>query len=314
MHKQKEWASFRITTLLYFIIILLSLNFYFVHTSFETMQNNTKVMHKTGWLEGTLAYSSEQNSKQTSQRIDKALQDISFWAEQNKDSEFYTGGQTLAKDVLELSSCIEKDSISCGKIAKNLDSIVKNIVYPKQDKLINMIYLSFALSIFFILYLIYFIRLYIHQQIKKHAIYDLETKLFNKKYFLAELKAICPRSVRHKFPLSILSISIVDFDKKDNTYDKKTKKDILKAFGDLIVSLTRISDVACRYEENSFYIILPFTEEKGALILEEHIREVLEKHDFMATPELKFKFATTQFNDEETPEAFVKRTQNLLSS
>jgi hypothetical protein len=48
------------------------------------------------------------------------------------------------------------------------------------------------------------------------------------------------------------------------------------------------------------------------LILERRVREVFEKHDFMATPELKFKFSTTHFNDEETPESFVTRTETLL--
>lgn len=313
MHNQKkEWVPFRITILLYFIIILLSFIFYFTQTSFETMQNNTKVMHKIGWLEGTLAYSSKQSSKQASQRIDKALQDISYWAEQNKNSEFYTGGQTLSKDILELSSCLKKHSISCSGMAKNLNDVIKNIVQSTQRKLINLSYLFFALTMFFILYLIYFTRLYIQHQIKKHAIYDHKTKLFNKKYFLAQLKTSCARSVRNKYPLSMLSILIDDFGKGSKRYDEKTKEHILGMLGGLITSLTRTSDVACRYDEDHFSILLPDTEEENALILERRVREVFEKHDFMAKPELKFKFSTVPFNYEETPEAFVTRTENLL--
>jgi diguanylate cyclase (GGDEF)-like protein len=291
MHKQKEWASFRITALLYFIIILLSFNFYFVQTSFETMQNNTNIMHKTGWLEGTLAYSSEQNSKQTNQRIDKALQEISSWTEQNSDSEFYTGGQTLTKDISELSSCIKNHSVSCSKIAKNLDNIIGNIVYPKQNKLINMIYLSFALTIFLILYY-----------------------LFNKKYFLAQLETSCARSVRYNYPLSMLSITIDIFEEGSDKYDKQTKIHILEMLGGLIISLTRTSDTASRYDKNHFLILLPDTEEENALILERRIRETLEKHDFMTGSELKFKFSTTHFNNKETPAECIARAESLLDN
>ena len=139
-----------------------------------------------------------------------------------------------------------------------------------------------------ILLVIYLVRAYIHQQMKKHAIHDHETKLFNKKYFCAELKTSCARAERNDSPLSILSISIDDFGKGSKVYSKHTKDNILKMLGELITSLTRTSDVACRYDENHFSILLPDTPEENALILEGRIREAFEKHDFHATPNLNF--------------------------
>ncbi len=315
---KKEWTPYRITTLLYFIIFLLSLNFYFIYTSFSTMQNDTKVMHKTGWLRGTLEQLPADPSGQLLKRIDKTLQEISPWVTQNKDSEFYTGGETLSKDYSELTSCwnsykettADKQSITCIDTVKNLDTVIEHIVQPKQRKLINMLYLSLAITMFIILYLIYFIRLYIQQQMKKHAIHDHETKLFNKKYFLSQVKTSCARSARYKHPLSMLSISIDDLEKGNEKYDQTTKEHALKIFGGLITSLTRMSDIAARYDENHFSILLPETEEENALILEKRVREALEKHDVMA--DLKFKFSTTHFEEKESPEAFITRAQNLL--
>jgi len=290
------------------------------------MQNDTNIMHKTGWLRGTLEQLSndpsqksnnEKSNTQLTTRIDNTLKKISSWVTQNSHSEFYTGGQTLSKDLSQLASCWERhkatsQNIQCADEAKNFDIVAEHIVQPKQNKAINMLYLTLAIIMFIILYLIYFIRLYIHQQMKKHAIHDHETKLFNKKYFLSQLKTSCARSVRYKYPLSMLSISIDDFGKGSKIYDKKTKEHILKMLGGLITSLTRTSDTACRYDEDHFSILLPDTEEENALILERRVREVFEKHDFMATPEPKFKFSTTHFNDEETPEAFVTRAESLL--
>ena len=218
MNTNKAWASFNIVGFLYVIVLLLGLNFYFIHTAFSTLQ--------------------------------------------------------------------------------------------VEIPLINIIYILSALSVLFALYSIYFVRLYIHKQMKKHAIHDHETKLFNKKYFLSELKTSCARAARHNYPLSMLSIVINNFETAN--YDKKTKEHILKVLGGLVTSLTRTSDVACRYDEDHISILLTDTEEDNALFLEGRIREALEKHDFDVNPKLDFRFATTHFNTEETAQTFVSRTQDLL--
>jgi diguanylate cyclase (GGDEF)-like protein len=162
------------------------------------------------------------------------------------------------------------------------------------------------------LLMIYLVRAYIRQQMKKHAIYDHETKLFNKKYFCAELKTSCARAVRNNAPLSLLTISIDDFGKESKQYGQKLQAYILKTFGGLITSVIRESDVACRYDENHFSILLPDTSEDNALVLEKRVRETLEKHDFGVIPELNFKFATAHLNYKESSEAFRGRTEGLL--
>ena len=332
MKMQKEWSAFRLTLLLYSIVLIIPLTFYFLHTSFNTAQDDTKVIRQIGWLEGvseSLAITpSHQFNQQMVKNIDDTLQKISVWVTQNNDSEFYIGGQTLSKDLSDVSLCwnaykqkvsqhtnpsgINKHSSKCIDTVKNLTIIIENMVYLKQDKLINMFYWNLAVAMFLSLLMIYMVRSYIHMQMKKHAIYDLETKLFNKKYFLSQLKTSCARSVRYKYPLSMLSISIDDFGKGTKRYDEKTKEHILKMLGGLITSLSRTSDTACRYNEDHFYILLSDTKEENALILESRVREIFEKHDFMAAPKLKFKFSTVPFNYEETPEAFVTRTESLL--
>ena len=190
--------------------------------------------------------------------------------------------------------------------------IIEKMVYLKQKEIINVFYLSLTLTTIFALLMIYLMRVYIHQQMKKHAIHDHETKLFNKKYFCAELKTSCARAVRNDSPLSMLSISIDGFEKGSKRYDTKTREHILGMLGGLITSLTRTSDVACRYDENLFSILLPDTKEENALVLEGRICEAFKKHDFGVTPELYFKFATTHLNHKEEAETFLSRTEGLL--
>ena len=77
----KEWSSFRITLLLYILVLILPLSFYFVYSSFKTIQNDTKIVHQTGWVGGAIEYlalnPTSQNPQQMITHIDSALQDIS---------------------------------------------------------------------------------------------------------------------------------------------------------------------------------------------------------------------------------------------
>jgi len=328
MKIQNEWSSFRLTLLLYSIIFIIPLTFYFVYTSFNDMEDDTKVVYQIGWINGLskslTVVPSYQFDQQVTKDIDDKLQNISIWVTKNRNSEFYLGGQTLSKDYSDVTACWTeyKQNLSqsntptintrCSDLIRNLTVIIENMVNLKQNKLINMFYWNLAIAMLLSLLLIYMVRTYIHIQMKKHAIYDLETKLFNKKFLLSELRGICPRSVRHKFPLSVLSFSIINFDEMDSGYNKKTRQRVFNIFGEIILSVTRVSDIACRYDESHFYIILPFTEEKNALILEGRVREILETHDFETIPEPKFKFATLQFNGVETTEAFITRIEDQL--
>ncbi len=330
---QKEWSSFRITLILYLVVLALPFSFYFVYSSFKTMQHDTQIVRQSSWVTGAIEHlavdPANQNNPQMIERVDKTLHKISLWVTQNNASDLYIGAQTLSKDFSQVESCwtsykknllqhntaqIKQQNLQCYALADNMAIIVEKMVYLKQNKIINIFYLSLAIATIFSLLMIYLIRTYIHIQMKKHAIHDHDTKLFNKKYFLSQLETSCARSVRYKYPLSILSISIDDFGKESEIYDKKTRTHILKMLGGLIISLTRTSDIASRYDENHFLILLPDTEEENALILERRIRETLEEHDFMVESKLKFNFSTTHFNHEETPAGCIARAEALLKN
>jgi len=325
----KEWSSFRITLLLYILVLILPLSFYFVYSSFKTIQNDTKIVHQTAWTGGAienLALAPKNpNTQQTIMHIESTIQDISTWVMQNDKSNLYIGAESLSQDFAHVETCwgdykqmlsqqntaaIKDSSLQCWEHADHFATVAEKMVYLKQNKMINLFYFALAVAMILTLLIIYMVRLYIHQQMKKHAIYDHETNLFNKKYFLSELKTSCARSARHNYPLSMLSILIDNFG--TGSYDKKTKEHILKVLGGMVTSLTRTSDVACRYDEDQFSILLTDTEEENALFLEGRIREALEKHDFDVSPALNFKFSTIHFDTNETSETFVSRTQDLL--
>ena len=231
----KEWSSFRITLLLYILVLLLPLSFYFVYTSFKTIQSDTRNVHQTAWITGAfesvrLAANKKDREHKITQ-IDTALTDISHWVEKNNRSDLYIGFKSLSEDYTQVNRCwnnykevisaqqsMESDkALQCRENANYLAIIVEKMVYLKQKKMINLFYISLTVAMLLVLLVIYLVRIYIHRQMKNHAIHDHHSRLFNKKYFMAELKASSSRSARHNFPLSILRVSIHDIEKENKT-------------------------------------------------------------------------------------------------
>lgn len=312
---QKEWSSYRITLLLYFVVLLLPFSFYFIYTSFQTMQKDTTIVRQSSWIPGAMEHLQTNDQPQQVEAIDRSFNSISLWTQQNNKSDLYIGRTTLVKDLKEVTDCWtalkEQGNVQCYEVSNNLAIVIEKMVYLKQKKIINIFYMSLAVGMILTLLTIYLVRTYIHIQMKKHAIHDHETHLFNKKYFLSELHSTFSRSIRHKNPLSLLFVSLNDFTEK--TYDKKTKINIMKQLGEIFTTVTRISDIPCRYDENHFAVLLPLTDKEHALILEDRLREALEEHDFKVSPEIDFSFATTQADPEESEETFIGRTQKELS-
>lgn len=308
---QKEWSSFRITLLLYIAVLLLPFSFYFVYTSFETMQQDTKIVRKTSWLAGAIG----KNDAKTVQNIDKSLQDIALWTDNNNDTSLYIGANTLSEDFEKVRTCWtnnKKDlavvSSKCYTLSKSMALNIEKMVYLRQDKIINMFYISLTFGMIFILLIIYLIRTYIRIQMQKNAIIDVETTLFNKKYFLSSLKSMYARAVRHQYPLSTLKVELEGFEEGGVHYDSKNKADTLMAFGTLLHSLVRDGDLPARYDENHFIILLPFTNEDNAHHFEKRIREALMQDDCMISENIKMNFTIKELDKEESSEAFLHRT------
>lgn len=315
---QKEWSSLRITLLLYLAILLLPFSFYFVYTSFETIQQDTKTVRQSSWLAGAIGHTTHKNDLKTIDDIDKTLQSLSIWTAKNNDTQLYIGTNTLSEDFSKVKSCWMKNkndltvaSTQCYTLSESMALNIEKMVYLQQKKIINIFYISLTLGMTFILLTIYLVRTYIYIQMKKHAIRDHETHLFNQKYFLSELHSTFSRSIRHENPLSLLFVSLNGFTEK--TYDKKTKRNLMKELGEMFTSVTRNSDISCRYDENHFAVLLPLTDREHALILEGRLREALEKHDFKVDPEIDFSFATTQADVEESEETFINRAKKNLT-
>ncbi len=311
----KEWSAFRITLVLYLVILLLPLSFYVVSNAFATMQTDTKVLRTSSRLPGSILVA---DTIVSSADIDHMIKEISPWVQAHKHSEYYIGGTSLVQDFATVKDCWAKvraqtvAAQSCYEDVDHFANIVEKMVYLQQKKITNLFYISLSIAMILTLLTVYLVRIYIRQQIRKHAIHDHETGLYNQKYCLAELKSTCARSVRYDYPLSLLSISIANL--FENAYEEKERQRILKSVGGLLTALTRESDVVCRYSKQHILILLPFTEKENSEQLIDRIQTTLNAHDFMVDPKPEFRFSITKYTRSESADECIRRAETLLET
>ncbi|MBK9323923.1 MAG: diguanylate cyclase [Bdellovibrionaceae bacterium] len=107
-------------------------------------------------------------------------------------------------------------------------------------------------------------------------IQDFTTELFNQKYYAEKLNEEWERARRTKMPVSVLKISIDDFFEIEQTLGTNVRDSILKTVGDFVRKTIRANDIACRTQMNELAVILPQSSRKGAALLGERLRRIVE--------------------------------------
>ncbi|HEO99239.1 MAG: diguanylate cyclase [Campylobacterales bacterium] len=328
---QKEWPSYRITAVLYAIVLLMPVGFYFVHQAFQALQQDTKAIRQSSWLAGGIGHHYlDPTTRQISEKeIENALHDLSSWVKLNNSCEYYIGETTLQKDFQRVEQCwhdyrlsVAKDgkdlpdqNLQCYDSAETLALIIEKMVYLKQHKIVNIFYGSLLLTMLLLIAAIYFVRVYIHLQMKKHAIHDGETGLFNKKYFLSVLQNACAESKRYRTPLCALWISVTF----ESTADKKAKKQFYREFGTIVSGAIRSSDIAARYsdpasegEKTLFCILLPMTSKEHGEVLAGRLQETLGTKLSANASNTRLGFSIDAYDQEESCERFIEEGRSVL--
>mgnify|MGYP005988136741 CR=1 FL=1 len=115
-----------------------------------------------------------------------------------------------------------------------------------------------------------------HELEKKNTLDEL-TGLFNRRFYDQKILAEYRRSKRNLTPLSLIIIDIDHFKSVNDNYGHLAGDHCLTWISKhLKKSLQRGSDMAFRYGGEEFCIILPDTDEKGAVVFAEALRTAVE--------------------------------------
>ena len=103
-----------------------------------------------------------------------------------------------------------------------------------------------------------------HAEILAHT--DSLTGLANHRAFTTRLEEELARSGRHGTPVSVLAMDIDAFKAVNDTHGHEGGNDVLIALADVLRSAARVEDTAARLGGDEFALLLPHTEEQGALL------------------------------------------------
>jgi diguanylate cyclase (GGDEF)-like protein len=116
-----------------------------------------------------------------------------------------------------------------------------------------------------------------NRELEQKNTLDELTELFNRGYYDQKILAEYRRSKRNLTPLSLIIIDVDHFKVVNDSYGHLAGDQCLIWLSQYLKeSLKRSSDMAFRYGGEEFCIILPDTDEKGAIALFEILRKTIE--------------------------------------
>jgi diguanylate cyclase (GGDEF)-like protein len=111
-----------------------------------------------------------------------------------------------------------------------------------------------------------------NQELQERNTFDELSGLYNRRHYDQKILAEFRRSRRNLTPLSLILVDIDHFKKVNDNYGHLTgDKCIVETAGMIKSLLQRSTDVGCRYGGEEFCLILPETDEKGALTLAQEV-------------------------------------------
>jgi len=138
----------------------------------------------------------------------------------------------------------------------------------------------------------------IEEKLRKQAIRDGLTGLYNRTYFNERIQEEVERARRYGHPLSFIMIDIDKFKEINDRYSHLEGDEILKQVAENIMSSIREIDMAFRYGGDEFLLVLPETEKLGSqkvvLRIKSKIKTLNKERKNLGKPpvELSFGIAT----------------------
>jgi diguanylate cyclase (GGDEF)-like protein len=135
--------------------------------------------------------------------------------------------------------------------------------------------------------------------LRRQALRDPLTGLFNRRFFDAGLEQEIMRSRRSGDPVSLLMLDIDHFKNYNDEYGHEAGDAVLRAIGQLLQTQVRGGDVACRFGGEEFVILMPnapleSAKERGKQILEA-IRGLEVPHQGRLLPSVTASLGVAEF-------------------
>ncbi len=117
------------------------------------------------------------------------------------------------------------------------------------------------------------------ENLKKEAVTDSLTELYNRRYFNQALQKEAERAQRLHQPFSIISLDLDYLKKINDTYGHFFGDLAIRTIADILKKNARSIDVPARLGGEEFSVLLPGVDSSGAMIAAERIRAAIEAQE-----------------------------------
>jgi diguanylate cyclase (GGDEF)-like protein len=153
-------------------------------------------------------------------------------------------------------------------------------------------------------------------KLKKMAITDGLTQLYNSRYFYTQIDMEIDRQKRYRHPLSLLLLDIDNFKAYNDTFGHLDGDKVLMRLGKTIKNCLRTMDSAYRYGGEEFTVILPETSLNKAVTVASRIQNRLSEETFVSMTgtqsTITLSIGVTEYHPGEEVSAFIQRADKAM--
>ncbi|MCE2927972.1 MAG: PleD family two-component system response regulator [Rickettsiales bacterium] len=158
-----------------------------------------------------------------------------------------------------------------------------------------------------------------YQQSVSMAVTDALTGLYNRHYLNAHLENMVKQSLKNGKNLALMIMDMDHFKSVNDTYGHDAGDLVLKQLAQIIIQLSRSTDLAARFGGEEFVILMPETDPQAALGAAKRLRESVESTSFAITNGEQLKKTVSigvasLHPDGDSAESLLKRADEALYS
>lgn len=151
-----------------------------------------------------------------------------------------------------------------------------------------------------------------HKELKKNAVTDKLTGLYNRKKFDEVMVEELEKSKRYNHSFGIIMIDIDYFKNINDTYGHNAGDKVLVEMAEILNKYTRASDISVRWGGEEFIVICLEVNKKTIVSLAENIRQKVEETHFFKIDKVTISVGATISREDDDIDSMIKRADEAL--